>query len=234
MNEKYIADLFTNIFATRLDRCCRIVHYYGISFYFADVNQCYRNRMVLGIVKFLDTLNNTPEYRYQKKNMLIAMKQHGDGLHHLEEKSLFYIQELLDKFETHSGTPFEPTNLIKTTIGQLMMTLTYGFSSDEAVQTIFELEEKFFSLFVESGPVLLLNFCPLFRFVLPSVQKVDNDIHEVMNAYRELFIEFTERRKEQFDEKDPKIFIDHFLNLVGKSVRIGPGNNCVKLTSRFQ
>ena len=63
--------------------------------YIADKMQSFTIQETMKIVKFFDGLNNTPEYRFFKKNMMIAMKQHGDGMQHLEDMSKVYIKELL-------------------------------------------------------------------------------------------------------------------------------------------
>ena len=66
-------------------------------FLLADAKQCFIHRVTLEYGKFFDMLNNTPVYRFLKKNMMVALRQHGDGVKHLEEMSTMHIKELLDK-----------------------------------------------------------------------------------------------------------------------------------------
>ncbi len=154
---------------------------------------------------------------------MIALKQHGDGLRHLEQMTVVYTQEMLEKMEAYHGAAFEPTPLMKTTLGKLMMMLIYGFASEDGIKTLSELEEKLVEIFDESGPVAILNSFPPLRFLLPSVKRTYHDILDVAHGYQKLGKEFTDRRRAQSGEKDPRIFIDHFLNLIGKTARTGLG-----------
>ncbi len=67
--------------------------------HFPDRIQSFKTSLVLDRITEFGMLNNTVQLRYLKKNMMIALKQHGDGLRHLEEMTIMYIKELLDKIE---------------------------------------------------------------------------------------------------------------------------------------
>ncbi len=168
-------------------------------------------------------LSNTPVYRFLKKNMRVALKQHGDGLQHLEEMSTMHIKELLNKMESTGGVAFEPSSMISTTMGNLMTTLTYGFSDEDALKKLQEIEMNWFWMFCEPGPCTMLNLCPPLRFIVPSVKKLFKEFRDLTDAYLNAYKGFTDRRKKDFDEKNPNIYIDHFLNLLDKPVKVGPG-----------
>ena len=74
--------------------------------------------------------NDTPKWRYLKKQMMAALKQNGDGLKNLESKTLLYGEQLLKKMEEHKGSPFEPGRLIHLTLAHIMLILIFGQSSD--------------------------------------------------------------------------------------------------------
>ncbi len=155
--------------------------------------------------------------------MMIAMKQHGDGLQHLEEMTIIHIKELLEKLEAEGEKTFDPQSAIKLAIGKLMMTLAYGFGYEEALKRIAEVEGSNIDLLSETGPCMILNFCPPLRFIIPSVKNAYDELVCQLTAYRDIFSYLTDKRREEFDGKNPKIYIDHFLNMLDQPTRIGPG-----------
>ncbi len=186
--------------------------------------QSFHLREIVKITKYFDLLNDSPEYRYLRKNMMMALKQHGDGLQHLEEMTIVYIRELLQKMEAEKHVAFDPKLMIKTMLGKLLMTLTYGSGNEEGLKKIAEVEEDSkFDMFNETGPCQILDLCPLLRFFVPSVKNIYNELLHQINTYDEIFRDLTERRKREYNEKNPKIYIDHFFNLRGKPVKVGPG-----------
>ncbi len=127
--------------------------------------------------------------------------------------------------EDTGGAAFEPSPMIRTTMGNLMTTLTYGFSDEEALQKLQEIEMQWFWMFVDPGPCTLLNLCPPLRFIVPSVKKIYNEFRDLTNVYLGAYKGFTDRRKQDFDGRNPNIYIDNFLNLLGKPVKVGPGRS---------
>ena len=126
--------------------------------------------------------------------------------------------------EAKGSQAFDPKEMIKTTLGKLMMTLTYGFGSEEGLKKLAEVEEnKDIDLFAETGPSMILNFCPALRHFVPFVKHTYNELLSQVIAYKDIFSDLTEKRRKDFDERNPKIFIDHFLSLLNKPAKIGPG-----------
>ncbi len=185
--------------------------------------QSFQANVTRKIIKFIGMMNNIPEYRYLRRNMMIALRNHGDGLHHLEKMSIVYIKELLDQMESKRGEAFDPYNMMKTTLGKLMMTLTYGFASEEGLERIAKVEENKIDVFSETGPCMVMNFCPPLRIIVPSIKNTYNELILQLNTYKNIFKEFTRKRMLEFDGKNPKIYIDHFLSLIGKEIKVGPG-----------
>ena len=46
------------------------------------------------------------------------------------------MQELLEKMEAQGDAAFDPRDMMKMAVGKLMMTLTYGFGSEEGLINI--------------------------------------------------------------------------------------------------
>ncbi len=158
--------------------------------------------------------------------MMIAMKQHSDGLQHLEDMTTIHIKELLRKIEARGNQAVDPNSMIKKTLGKLMMTLTYGSDCEEGLTQISKVEEESSNdLFIETGPCMILNFCPLLRYIVPSVRNIYDDLIWQMNTYREVFTDITKKRKHEFDGKNPEVYIDHFLNLLVKSAKTRTGTH---------
>ncbi len=191
----------------------------------ADKMQSFQLQVTMKYLKVFEFHNDTPFYRFLRRNMMVAMKQYGDGLHHLEEMTTIHIKELLDDMEAKGNQAFDPKPMIKRTIGKLMMTLTYGSDCDEGLKRIAEVEEnRNVDLFIETGPSMILNFCPALRYFVPSVKKTYGELLSQLNAYKNIFQDLTENRRKDFNEKNPEVYIDHFFNLLGKPTKVVPGN----------
>ncbi len=184
--------------------------------------QTFQAKEAFKIVKFFGMLNDTPEYQYLRQNFMVALKQRGNGLQHLEETTILYVKELLGKMEAEGGFAFDPKNMIEATLSKLMMTLTYGFDGEKELKRISEAEEQKNDLFSEIGPCMILNFCPPLRFIVPSLRKTYNQLLCQVNAYYNVFKELTNKRRCSFEGRNPKIYIDHFLHLIGKP-KVRPG-----------
>ncbi len=193
--------------------------------------QSFQNQEIIKYVKFSDFLNNTPEWQFLRKNMMIAIKEYGDGLQHLEDMTTIHINELLANIEAKGNEAFDPNPMIKRTIGKLMMTLTYGFDGDDGLERMAKVEENNnVDLLVETGPCMILNFCPPLRFFVPFVKNTYKELLFQMKAYSNIFQDMSDRRRKDFDENNPQVFIDHFFNLLGKPANIGTGMAKYKLS----
>ena len=105
--------------------------------------------------------------------------------------------------------------------GNLTMTLTYGFSDEKAFIKMQEKEQEWMEMFEETGPAATLNMWPFLRFIVPSVRKVYKQFDTTTKHYVDAYKAFTNKRKSEFDGKNPHIYIDHFLNMMDKPVKLG-------------
>ncbi len=167
-------------------------------------------------------LNDTPAYRYLKNNFMASLKLHGNHSKHQNAVTIPAIKGFLEQIEAQGSGAFDPKNIIKTTIGKLMMTITYGSSHDRALENLAAVEENT-DIFNETGPCMLLDFCPPLRFIVPCVRNTYNDLlHQVM-AVRNIFRDLSDIREQTFNKENPDFCIDHFLQLLGKRAKVGPG-----------
>ena len=119
------------------------------------------------------------------------------------------------------------------------MTLTYGFSDEKAFTKMQEKETEWFEMFAETGPAATLNMWPALRFIVPSVRKVYKEFDTITKDYVNAYKAFTNKRKSEFDGKNPQICIDHFLSMMDKPVKLGELNQnysepLLRLLSRIE
>ncbi len=157
--------------------------------------------------------NDSAKWRYKKKHLMQAMKQHGDGLKHLESMTLIFGQEMLKEMGKHSSNPFEPNGLFRSTVGSIIMTLTYGYSTQDDVTRSIDLDKRVQKLLNPSGPGMLLDICPPLRFVFPQLKAMYKELVTLKKDMESTFQSFTNIRKQNMDPRNSKIFIDHFLSL---------------------
>ncbi len=161
--------------------------------------------------------NDSAKWRYKKKHLMQAMKQHGNGLKHLEAMTLKYGNEMLKEMEKHQRNPLEPSELFRSTIASIIMVLTYGYSTPDDVRKCIDLDNRAQALLVPSGPNILLDICPPLRFVLPQLKTLFDDVIKFRKDVENTFRSFTSIRKLNMHNSNSKIFIDHFLNLIDES-----------------
>ncbi len=157
--------------------------------------------------------NDSAKWRYKKKHMMRAMKQHGDGLKHLEAITLKFGQKMLEEIKNHQGNPFEPNDLFRLTVGSIIMALTYGYSTINDVRRCIDLDKRARKLMDPSGLGILLDICPTFRFVLTQLKVWYKELVKLRNDFESTFVPFASTRKQNIDSNGSKIFIDHFLSL---------------------
>ncbi len=162
--------------------------------------------------------DNTPKFRYMKKEMMTAIRQHGDGLKHIESMSIKCGTQLLNQFAAQGSRAFDPFNMLRTCTATIMMNLVYGSSTPQDVDTFIEKENKMVEFFDPASHYMLLDIFPALRFILPSMRKAYNDCIREMNALHQLLNKYTEKRKEVVETSQAQVFIDHFLNLQDKSM----------------
>ncbi len=164
--------------------------------------------------------DDTPKFRYMKKQVMYAVKQYGDGLNHLESMSVRYGTELLEKFEAHGTQAFDPYQLLRTCVASIMMNLAYGKSSKTDVEAILKEDHEMEILLDFAGVNLLLDIFPGLRFILPSMSRLYRDLVKVGNNIQKICNNLTDSRKKMLsiDNPQPKFYIDHFLGLKNKQI----------------
>ncbi len=89
------------------------------------------------------------------------------------------------------------------------------------------MEAKSKDMMSQTGHSMMLDSCPPLRHIVPSVSKYYKNLVQQYTGFYELFKGLTEQRKQDYDEKNPKIYIDHFLSMIGKNVKVGPAESDV-------
>ncbi len=135
------------------------------------------------------------KFRYKKKHMTIALKQYGDGLDNLEKMTLSFGMEMLNEFENYHSNPFDPYEIFRSTIGSIMIALTYGCSNHEDVISYCRVQDRFTAMMAPSGPNVLLDICPSFRFISSSLTAGYNELIEVGNKFEEILGSFVNTRR---------------------------------------
>ena len=130
--------------------------------------------------------NDTPKWRFMKKQLMTAMKQHGDGLKHLEAMTLQYGDEMMQKMEEYKDGAFDPARLIVRAMASVMLTLIYGHTTEDDAKKHIRNDEQQNKVFQSTGAYMMLDILPISRFILPSVKKAYAEFMMVMNDARML------------------------------------------------
>ena len=157
--------------------------------------------------------NDTPRWRFLKKQVIAAVKQHGDGLKHLETMTLKHGNQMIEKIHGYAGKAFDPGRLIDITIAHLMLVLIFGHSTEELALEFRENEYKIETVLRPAGEYLILDIAPVLRYVVPSVKKV---YKKFINQIRTSFAQYDrciEARRKLYKHPKVEVFIDHFLKL---------------------
>ncbi len=157
--------------------------------------------------------NDTAKWRFMKKQLMLAMKQYGDGLKHVEAMTLKHGQDMLQQMQDYAGAPFDPAQLLIRTMASIMLTLIYGRSLGEDTKNVVSCEEQLNKVFQENGPYMMLEMLPVSRFILPSVKKAFEEfVLEINNAIN-LYSNLTGERRKSYKHPHVEVLIDHFLKL---------------------
>ena len=157
-------------------------------------------------------VNNTRKYRYMKKEMLIAIRQHGIGLKRAESISIKCGTDLLHRFTKQGPKSFDPFYMLRTCTADIMMNHIYGSSTRQDIETIITKEESLAPFFDQASIYMLLDILPGLRFILPSMKKACKDFVCERDAIFQICQKYTEKRRLAHTSQ-PNCFIDHFLNL---------------------
>ncbi len=155
-------------------------------FNFTDRPQSFRNEIGFsesGVVLGQDT----PKWCFMKKQLMMGLKQHGDGLKHLEAMTIKYGEEMLIKMEDHGNKPFDPANLLVMVVANIMLTLIYGQTLEENAKKCIHCEEQWLKVFQTNGDYLMLEVLPITRFFVPRVKKAFEEFIMVVNDANRLY-----------------------------------------------
>ncbi len=181
-------------------------------FNLADRVQSFRSGQLFS-ERTVSFANDTQKWRYLKKQLMVAMKQNGDGLKHLEAMTLKYGEEMLQKMEDYGGEPFDPAELLITTIASMMLTLMYGCTTEEEVKKHIDHEKQLVHVLQPNGAFLMLDILPISRLFVPSVKNAYAKFTAVINSYATLYENITASRRRIYKHPQVEYFIDHFLKL---------------------
>ena len=116
--------------------------------------------------------NDTPKWRYLKKQVMASLKQHGDGLTHLEAATLHYGGQLVKAMEVYDGKPFEPGSLMTMTVAHIILSLLFGDSSVEDAPAFVDGQQKGEGVLRPTGEFLILDIVPFLRHFVPPVKHI--------------------------------------------------------------
>ncbi len=144
---------------------------------------------------------------------MVAMKAHGDGLKHLEAMTIKCGEELLQKIKGYGHEPFDPFELLGTSIGSIMLSLVYGQGTDEEARKFIDLEKQGFKVYQPNGAYLMLDILPISRFILPSVREAYAEFTSYLSNCVTMYGNITEARRKLYKHPQVEYFMDHFLKL---------------------
>ena len=157
--------------------------------------------------------SDTPKWQYMKKQVMAALKQHGDGLKNLEAKTLFYGNQLLKTIKEYNGKPFEPRGLIRMSIAHIMLILMFGQSSESDAVAFMESQSNIDEIFRPAGAYIILDLAPLLRYFVPPVKKAYRELLDVMISTNCIYDKYIALRRKLYDHSNVHVFMDHFFYL---------------------
>ncbi len=157
--------------------------------------------------------NDSPKWRYLKKQVMAALKQHGDGLKNLEAKTLIYGEQMLKTMEESKDKPCDPGQLIHMTVAHIMLILIFGMSSDEDAAAFIENEHGIEEVVQPSGAYLILDIVPFLRYLVPSVKRAYTTLINVITRSNAAYDRYIAARRQLYDHPNVEVFIDHFFKL---------------------
>ena len=117
------------------------------------------------------------------------------------------------KMEDYGGEPFDPAELLISTVASIMLTLIYGCTMEKDVKKHINYEKQLVKVFQSNGAYLMLDILPISRFIVPSVKKAYAEFTAVINSYVTLYENITASRRRSYKHPEVEYFIDHFLKL---------------------
>ncbi len=174
---------------------------------------------------------DNPSWQFKKKQMTISLKQHGDGLKHLEDLALKHGNELMTKLEEHgTGKAFDPYTLIYKMVGSIMMTLVFGEHNKTEADLVYRHYTDTKKVFQANGPYVLLDIFPALRFFLPIARKAYHVFLTCTDEMKQTYISLTETRRRQMQKNEAvRPCIDHFIKLSDQKLSFQKANKSQKV-----
>ncbi len=154
-----------------------------------------------------------------KKQVIAALKLHGDGLKNLEDKTLLCENQMLKTIEEYKGKPFEPGHLIHTTLAHTMLILIFGQTSDKDVTAFIKDEHEMEHVLQQTGAYILLDIAPFLRHFVPPVKRAYTELINHAISSHSIYDKYIAARRNLYDHPNVESFIDHFfyLNIVNQN-----------------
>ncbi len=157
--------------------------------------------------------SDSPKWHYMKKQVMAAMKQHGDGLKNLENKTLFCGNQMLKIIEQYKGKSFEPGPLIHMAVAHIMLILVFGQGSKGDASEFIEAEKNMEEVLRPVGAGLILDIVPFLRYFIPSVNRAYRQLINVADSTKLFHYKHISARRKLYDHPNVEVFIDHFIRL---------------------
>ncbi len=166
---------------------------------------------------------------------MIAIAQYGDGLDGLEAMATKCGKELLQKFKDNGNKAFDPRDLIRICVTNVIMNLTYGEVSIEDVDELQRKGSEIETYFAPAGLLLLLDIFPPLRYVVPPIKTVFGEMLKVAKEFHSICDRLTQIRLKKLENSEPECFIDHFLNCLDKNLKTPKllGNNAIEYADAY-
>ncbi len=144
---------------------------------------------------------------------MAALKQHGDGLKHLEAMTLKYGDQLLKTMEDYDGKAFEPGRFIHVTLAHIMSILIFGHTTEEDALGFIKSEHEIENAMRTSGAFLILDIVPFMRHFVPQIKRIYTEFLNIFTDSTAIYDRYIAERRKLYKHPKVEVFIDHFFNL---------------------
>ena len=156
---------------------------------------------------------DSPKWRYMKKQVMAALKQHGDGLKNLEDKALICGEQMLKTIEQYKGDPFDPERLIHLTLANIIQILIFGQGSELDSETFIEDANKLIEALRPIGIYMILDIAPFLRYFVPPVRRAYTAFIDIVNKLNSNYDRCIMARRKLYVHPNVEVFIDQFFKL---------------------